>query len=545
MTPRRDRQFRFALFAGIALALFLLPATLLAQGRPPLAFTTRGPVSGAINAAGIHEFLGIPYAAPPVGNLRWRPPVPHDHWFVPLDATHFGNHCPQPATPFGRASVTEDCLFLNVFTPGEDDNRGSIFDTFRHRRPVMVWIHGGALITGESDDYDPTTLVQDGVIVVTINYRLGALGFLAHPALAAESTDPDHDFDTDANSAGNYGLMDQQAALRWVRDNIFFFGGDPFNVTIFGESAGGLSVFSQLVSPSAFGLFHKAIVESGAYNLNTQSLETAEAAGEAFAADAGCASQTAACLRSLPVVDILANEDPTGYTPNLDGEFLPLSLGEALTTSQFHHVPVIQGSNHDEWRLFTATGFDLQGHPIGNDEASYEAALASLVGPIAPLVAAQYPLGSFPSADLAFAAAGTDAVFACPALAADISMSQFVPLSAYEFNDEDAPQLFLPPVTFPYGADHGSELQYLFTLPSAVPHPPFTAQQQQLSTTMQHYWTNFAKFGSPNAPTVPAWQPFNRLALNFQSLVPPTPMVETNFATFHNCAFWAAFLAAQ
>src|SRR5215469_11951008 len=341
------RKLHLVSLVVLALIVALVPSTILAQGRP-LALTTRGPVSGLVTPAGIHAFLGIPYAAPPVGNLRWRPPVPHDHWFAPLNATQFGNHCPQPPTPFGRPSVTEDCLFLNVFTPGDDGNRASIFDVFRNRRPVMVWIHGGALVTGESDDYDPTALVQDGVIVVTINYRLGALGFLAHPALAAESTDPDHDFDTDANSAGNYGLMDQQAALRWVRDNIFFFGGDPFNVTIFGQSAGGLSVLSQLVSPSAGGLFHKAIIESGAYNLNTESLAAAEAAGIAFAAAAGCANQTAACLRALPVTTILANENTAGYTPNLDVEFLPLSVGTALATGQFHHGPVIQGSNYDK-----------------------------------------------------------------------------------------------------------------------------------------------------------------------------------------------------
>ena len=535
------RKLHLVSLVVLALIVALVPSTILAQGRP-LALTTRGPVSGLVTPAGIHAFLGIPYAAPPVGNLRWRPPVPHEHWFAPLDATQFGNHCPQLPTPVGRATLSEDCLFLNIFTPGDDESDGDHdFDLFRHRRPVMVWIHGGALVTGESDDYDPTALVQDGVIVVTINYRLGALGFLAHPAFAAESSDPDHDRDTDANSAGNYGLMDQQAALHWVRDNIFFFGGDPFNVTIFGQSAGGLSVLSQLVSPSAGGLFHKAIIESGAYNLNTESLAAAEAAGIAFAAAAGCANQTAACLRALPVTTILANENSAGYTPNLDVEFLPLSVGTALATGQFHHVPVIQGSNHDEWRFFTATGFDLLGHPIANTEAGYEAALATLVGPAAPLVAAQYPLASFPSADLAYAAAGTDVVFACPALAADLSMSQFVPLSAYEFNDESAPEDFLPPVTFPYGAAHGSELQYLF----AFLHTPFTLPQQQLSATMQHYWTSFAKFGSPNSATTPFWQPFNPLQLNFQSLVPPTPAAETNFAIFHHCAFWGQLLGAQ
>ena len=539
MIVRHEPRFCLMRLALFVVVLALVPATLLAQGREPIAFTINGPVRGAVTSAGIHEFLGIPYAAAPVGNLRWRPPVRHSPWFAPRDATHFANHCPQPASPFGALSVTEDCLFLNVFAPGGEHH------FFDRPRPVMVWIHGGALVSGESDDYDPTALVQDGVIVVTINYRLGALGFLAHPAFAAENTDPDHDRDSDANSAGNYGLMDQQAALRWVRDNIFFFGGDPFNVTIFGESAGGLSVFSQLVSPPARGLFHQAIVESGAYNLNTQSLAAAEASGTSFATATGCSSQTAACLRALPVATILAHENFAGYTPNIDGEFLPLSLGTALATGQFHHVPVMQGSNHDEWRLFTALDFDLLGHPIANNETAYEAALATLLGPLAPLVATQYPLATFPSADLAFAAAGTDVVFACPALAADESLTQFVPLSTYEFNDENAPQDFLPPVTFPYAAAHASEIQYLFKLPTTVPRPPLSVAQLQLSSAMQHYWTNFAKFGTPNSSGLPTWQTFVAAEGNFQSLVAPTPAQETNFATAHHCAFWAPILAAE
>ena len=368
---------------------------------------------------------------------------------------------------------------------------------------------------------------------------------MAHPAFAAEKTDPDRDGDFAAGSAGDYGLMDQQLALRWVRDNIVFFGGDPLNVTIFGESAGGLSVFSQLASPSAANLFQKAIIESGAYNQTTQTLATAEAAGTAFATAAGCSSQTAACLRALPVSTILASQNPAGYTPNIDGNFLPISLGTALATGQFHHLPIIQGSNHDEWRLFTALDFDLTVGPIANNETAYEAALASLVGPGAPIVAAEYPLASFPSADLAFATAGTDVVFACPAYGADLAMSQFVPLSTYEFNDENAPQDFLPPVTFPYGAAHASELQYLFNLPITIPRPPLTSPQLQLSSSMQHYWTNFAKFGTPNGSGQPAWQQFNALEGNFQSLIPPSPMQETTFAANHKCAFWAALLAAQ
>ena len=536
-----QRQFKTAVLLILAAAVLLcgMPANSIAQAANPFAFTFSGPVHGTVTAAGVREFLGIPYAAAPVGNLRWRPPVLHVPWFQTLDATHFADHCPQTASPFGIASSTEDCLFLNVFTP--EANGGGIGEL----RPVMVWIHGGALVDGESNDYDPTAFVKDGVIVVTINYRLGILGFLAHPALAAEKTDPDRNVDFAAGSAGDYGLMDQQLALRWVRDNIVFFGGDPLNVTIFGESAGGLSVFSQLASPSSASLFQKAIIESGAYQLTTQTLATAEAAGTAFATAAGCSSQTAACLRALPVSTLLANQNPAGYTPNIDGEFLPLSLGTALATGQFHHVPIIQGSNHDEWRLFTALDFDLAIGPIGNNEAAYEAALASLVGPAAPFVATEYPLASFPSADLAFATAGTDVVFACPAYGADLSMSQFVPLSTYEFNDENAPQDFLPPVTFPYGAAHASELQYLFNLPITVPRPPLNAQQLQLSSSMQQYWTNFAKSDTPNGSGLPTWRQFNALEGNSQSLIPPSPMQETTFATNHKCAFWAALLAAQ
>ena len=231
----------------------------------------RGQAAGTID-----EFLGIPYAAPPVGPLRWRPPQPAAHWTGVRPATKFGPHCPQTGSPFGLASMSENCLFLNVYAPA-GSLRGSL--------PVMVWIHGGDLTAGESNDYNPAGLVRDGTVVVTINYRLGALGFLADPALKSPN-----------GSSGDYGLMDQQAALRWVQQNIRQFGGNPRNVTIFGESAGGLSVLSQLVSPAARGLFTKAIIESGSYSLLQPSLATAEASGEAFAAKAGCASQT----RSLP-----------------------------------------------------------------------------------------------------------------------------------------------------------------------------------------------------------------------------------------------------
>src|SRR5215472_309539 len=486
----------------------------------PVVGTANGPVRGLANGA-VNEFLGIPYAAPPVGARRWQPPQPAASWSGVRDATQFATHCPQPASPFGQGSTSEDCLYLNVFTPSNAHN-GSQF-------PVMVWIHGGALVTGESNDYDPAALVKDGVTVVTINYRLGALGFLAHPALA------------DANGqSGDYGLMDQQAALRWVQRNIGGFGGDPRNVTIFGESAGDLSTLSQVASPQARGLFERAIVESGSYNLTQATLASAESAGEAFAAKAGCASQTAACLRSLPVSAILANQDAAGYTPNINSEVLPETLGAAFATGNFNRVPIINGTNRDEWRLFVALS-ELEGNPV--TASNYQSMISSTLGVppvVAAIIAAEYPLTAFPSPSIALGAVGTDAIFACPALTIDQSVSRFVPTFAYEFNDENAPENFLPPVSFPYGAAHASEIQYLMDLPTAAFPGTLSAQQQQLAVTMKGYWTNFAQRGFPSPSGAPFWPPFNNITQTMQSLAPPAPQTETDFANTHNCAFWTA-----
>ena len=533
MTRIRWRARTWLAVAGVTLGFLAAAAPSVsaspmrghAGGNSPVVGTSNGAVRGLANGA-VDEFLGIPYAAPPVGALRWRAPQPAARWSGVRDATQFGPHCPQSASPFGQASTSENCLFLNVFTPSRRQAR-------RHN-PVMVWIHGGALVTGESDDYLPTNLVQDGVTVVTINYRLGALGFLAHPALA------------DANGqSGDYGLMDQQAALRWVKRNIASFGGDPRNVTIFGESAGGLSTLSQVASPQARGLFEKAIVESGSYNLTQASLSSAESAGEAFAAQAGCASQTAACLRGLPVSTILANEDAGGYTPNINTEVLPESLGTAFATGNFNRVPIINGTNHDEWRLFVALSA-LEGNPV--TAANYQSMISSTLGvpsAAAAVVAAEYPLSAFSSPSVALGAVGTDAIFACPALTIDQSVSRFVPTFAYEFNDENAPQNFLPPLGFPYGAAHASEIQYLMDLPAVLFPGTLTAAQQQLAATMQGYWTNFAKRGFPSSFGSPFWQPFQDSTQRMQSLIPPAPQTETNFASVHKCAFWAGLEAAD
>jgi para-nitrobenzyl esterase len=405
----------------------------------------------------------------------------------------------------------------------------------------MVWIHGGALAVGESNEYDATRLVQRGVVVVTINYRLGALGFLAHPALTGESPD---------RISGNYGFKDQQAALKWVRRNIRAFGGNPEKVTVFGESAGGLSTFVNLVSPTARGLFHRAIVQSGAYLLTQPTLAQAEAAGTNFANAVQCNQANPAdvltCLRALPVSTILgvASFSPA---PNVDGKVLTQSIGSALANGQFNRVPLMNGSNHDEWNLFVALDFDLTGHPV--TAATYPAAIAATIGvplasPAVALVQAQYPGASFPTYDQAVGALGTDAIFACTARFADELASAFVPTFAYEFNDANAPQNFLPPVSFPYGAAHASEIQYIFPTanPSGLglnlPQTPLNANQRLLADKMVGYWTEFAGSGDPNGHGSPHWPQFERGRQVMQSLVAPTPTTETNFATAHQCAFW-------
>ncbi len=488
-------------------------------GSRPVVATAGGLLRGT-TAAGTREFLGIPYAAPPVGNLRWQPPQPAARWTGVRAATSFAPHCPQTASPFGVASTSEDCLYLNVYAPAGASWRN---------RPVMVWIHGGALVTGESDDYNPAALVKQGVVVVSINYRLGALGFLADSSLASRPGGP----------SGDYGLMDQQAALRWVQRNIRGFGGNPRNVTVFGESAGGLSTLSQLASPEARGLFQHAIVESGTYALTQASLASAESAGAAFAAKVGCTTNTAACLRSVPVATLLANQNAGagGYQPNLDGNLLPQSIGTALSSGQFNHVPVIIGTNRDEWRLFVGLA-QLEGGPAVT-AANYQAMIASTLGvsaAAAAAIAAQYPLNAYASPAVALGAVGTDAIFACNALTAEGSLAKYVPTYAYEFADENAPEVFLPPVGFPYGAAHASEIQYLFTLNAEAFPAPLSPAQQQLAATMRGYWTALAATGAPGG----GWPRFTPSAPVWRTLVPPKPVNETDFAAQHHCAFWNA-----
>jgi para-nitrobenzyl esterase len=433
-----------------------------------------------------------------------------------------------PPGPF-----SEDCLYLNVNTPAL---RGG--DQDHQRRPVLVWIHGGGLTQDAGRDYDPAKLAADGVVAVTINYRLGALGFLAHPALAGRPDGP----------SGNYGLMDQQAALRWVRDNIARFGGDPHNVTIAGESAGGLSVLAHLVSPGSRGLFQKAIIQSGSFALNQQPLADAEAAGEAFATAAGCpgqTAQTAACLRHLPADDLV--------TPNfieipgvVDGKVLTEPIGTSLAAGRFARVPILNGTNHDEERIFVTIGLTVS---RGTDvlipgdgtvtAASYQDDIAAVLGvpaARAAAIAAEYPPAAYPSPAVAFSTLVGDANFACPALQIDTQTSQRVPTFAYEFNDDNAPPVFSGPIIPPPVATHASELQYLFDLPNAPLPTPLSAGQQALATSMRAAWANFAATGNPATAAVP-WPAFGAGSAQMLSLVPPQPQTETDFASRHHCAF--------
>jgi para-nitrobenzyl esterase len=503
-----------------------------------VAVTDRGPVVG-LRTDTMNKFLGIPYAAPPVGDLRWRPPQRAARWHKLRDATEFANHCPQYTTPFGLQSCEEDCLYLNVYTPAEHKRRGWHRG---HGYPVMVWIHGGAGFLGESDDYDPTRLVEnEDVVVVTINYRLGFLGFLAHPALSAE---------TKYGGSGDYGFMDQQAALKWVQRNIKHFGGDPHNVTIFGESFGALSVHTQLASPEAAGLFDRAIVQSGAYYLNTIPLATAEAVGTAAAAAMGCTNQTAECLRSLPVETLLAYQGSAGFTGNIDNKVLTQPIWTALQSGEFNQVPVMEGSNHDEWRLFVALSFELVPPYIPTNDANYAARINASFGglPLAPIIMPYYPLPDPPTPpgpSIALGAVGTDGIFACNSRTAIRRMANFVPVFAYEFNDQNAPELFLPPDVvsgMPYGAAHASEIQYIMDVRPVVPAPALTPDQLKLADYMVSYWGHFARKADPNSRRTPDWPQYDPATDSFQSLIPPIPVTESTFALDHKCAFWGYLL---
>jgi para-nitrobenzyl esterase len=341
--------------------------------------------------------------------------------------------------------------------------------------------------------------------------------------------------------------MDQQAALRWVQRNISRFGGDPHRVTIAGQSAGGLSVLAQLVSPGSRGLFQRAVVQSGTFALSQLPLDAAEGFGEDFATAVGCPDQTAACLRSRPIADLVNNFPPAAIPGVVDGKVLTESIGTALAAGRFARVPILNGMNHDEERLFldglrlVVSGGQFVGPIPDVTAANYQQLIAAALGVSdarAAAIAAEYPLGTYPSPSAAFSALVGDANFACTALQVDRWTSASAPTFAYEFKDDNAPQRYASPGAVAPVATHSSELQYLFDLPNAPVPGALTADQQTLAATIRAAWISFAANGNPSTPAVP-W-PQVAGGTRVMTLVPPQPQVETNFAVRHHCPFWAA-----
>lgn len=474
---------------AIAAALALCLATPAAAQDPSVVGAPAGDMRGAV-ADGVHVFRGIPYARPPVGDLRWRPPSPAPSWPGVREATEFGAACPQPASPFAdHAAVSEDCLFLNVWAPDQ-----------ARKAPVLVWIHGGSLVSGASSEaiYDGAGFARRGVVLVSINYRLGALGWLAHPALSAESPD---------NISGNYGLMDQIEALRWVRRNISAFGGDPDNVTIAGESAGALSVLYLMAAPEARGLFHRAIAQS-AYMITQPALRDgswadwpdAETLGVSLAGALGAADPAA--LRAMSAEAIIEGTARTAWFPlgNVDGRLLPRQLVETFNRGEQAPVPVLAGYNEGEIRSLR---FLLPPEPA--TAAIYADEIRARYGDLADAFLARYPAETMSASMLATT---RDAMYGWTSerLAAR-QTALGAPAFLYYFDhgypaaDEGG-----------FRAFHASEIPFVFgttdATPSWWPPVPRTAPERRLSDAMTSYWTTFARNGAPRAAGEAAWRPY-------------------------------------
>ncbi len=434
--------------------------------------------SGALTGSRHNEvvsFKGIPYAAPPVGALRWRPPQAVHSWSGVRSAIDFGSNCQQNFNPqdngVAHLPQSEDCLTLNVFAP----DRAS-------ELPVMVWIHGGGFVNGSGTAalYDGTALAQQGVVVVTLNYRLGRFGFFAHPALTAAANE---------ESLGNYGLMDMIKALQWVQTNIRQFGGDPKQVTIFGESAGGVAVNDLMVSPAAKGLFVRAIVQSGLGREPALSLSEAEQAGETFAVGLGLNNASVAELRNLSAEQILAGGDPdirVGGGSIADGRVLPMAPMDAFAKGLQAKVPYIIGWNSLEF-------------PVPAEQVSAMLAAQADSSSFAQLASA-YPDGESYLMHII-----SDKFFVEPALKlAAHHAAAGNPTWAYQFSVVSSSMRDKL-----NGAPHASERQYVFQTLNASPWPADNNDAAQ-AKTMSAYWVNFAKMGSPNGGGLTEWPQFQR-----------------------------------
>jgi para-nitrobenzyl esterase len=502
--------------AAAILLLTTLPASPAAAdpGSAALVRTDKGVVRGEV-LQDHRAFRGIPFAEPPVGELRWKAPRPAEPWPGIRDATVPGSQCAQLGTVYGgQTTYVEDCLYLNVTTP------------LRGRRlPVMVWVHGGNNVSGAGAAYNAAKLAVKGdVVVVTVNYRLSVFGWLAHPALEAG----------ERYQAGNYGLLDQQAALRWVRRNIAAFGGDPGNVTLFGESAGSADTCANLASPTAAGLFHKAIAQSYSCGYPTRTERAAETSATAFAQSVGCAADATACLRALPVKTLLeAYQEQNPYPVAGGDHVLPVQPRAAIASGRFNRVPVVHGNTLDEMRLFVSL---IYPQPITVEQ--YEAIVRESYGAAADQVLARYPATNYPDPRIALATMQTDfgtPLSTCGHLdALELFARAGVPAYAYQFADRTAPPLVDVP-GFEEGAEHAAELPYLFP---GLFGGPLNAEQARLSDAMVAYWTSFARDGRPKAAQAPHWPRF-RSSGDVLNLAPgPGGIRPVDTAQRSDCAFW-------
>jgi para-nitrobenzyl esterase len=530
------------------------------HGEGPLVNTVEGPVRG-YTKDGVNIFLGIPYAAPPIGPLRWQPPQPAKRWRETLDATHYRNTCPQVSEDgafAGPASITEDCLYLNVFTTGSGRSG--------KKKPVLVWIHGGGNTSGESDDYNASKLATGGpngaeTVVVTMNYRLGLLGTFSHPAIDAEG-----------HLWGNYAILDQQAVLKWVRRNIASFGGDSRVVAVGGQSAGSYDTASQVLSPLGKGLLNRAIFQSSPGLLTSAFFTTAASAlsrGTSFATAAGCSGSNAAaaaCLRKLSAARILQlqgtpnSEGPyVSNWPIVDGTIIPIAPDQAWATGSFNKMPVMGGATHDELTFTTGIAEYFSGPPQAPITADQYAAriatgapCAFCAGGIMPSgAAALYPLSNYGGDPmLAYDRVTTDP-FRCIEVRVMQKIAAQVPTYAYDFTYPNSPFYYPQMPGFKALASHTIDIQFLFNnyhggplgvnLDQTTGQPrELNAQETALSDQMVAAWTNFVKTGNPNGAGNSPWPKFSAdsSATYFVEDVPISTMSVSQFRADHKCDFW-------
>jgi len=480
------RGFRAVLAVFLVGGLSLVSASVRAESNPLQVKTKSGKVQGKAADGGVRAFLGIPYAQPPVGPLRWKPPVAAAKWKGVKDATAFGSHCMQlplfADMVFRDPGISEDCLTLNVWTSAADK---------KDKLPVMVWIYGGGFEGGGSSEprQDGANLAKNGVVVVSMNYRLGIFGFFAHPDLTAESP---------VKASGDYGLMDQTAALRWVRDNIAAFGGDPAKVTIFGESAGSFAVSSQMASPLAKGLFIRAIGESGGAfasgTLPYKPLAEAEAQDADFAKTVLNAT-TIAQLRAIPAQQLLDAKTPPGMriAPDIDGYFLPQSVDAIFAAHKQNDVALIAGWNGNETGIASKTTAE-----------SFKAEAQKKYGDQATEFLSLYPASTDAEAIQSASAYNADTwiVFSTwkwlEAAVADGTQ----PVYRYRFDQVSPPDRFHPAGNAAY---HSSEITYVFGSLDLLKGYAWRPEDYKTSELVQKYWTNFAKTGDPNGDGLAKW----------------------------------------